>query len=631
MERALQILQKHWHHEAFRLVQDEIIQSVLKGNDTFGLMPTGGGKSLCFQVPGMVFDGLCLVISPLVALMKDQVNQLQQRDIKAIALTGAIKADDLIDFLDNCQYGNYKFLYLSPERLEQDWVLDRIKSLPISLIAIDEAHCVSQWGHDFRPSYLKIRNLKEFFNKIPFIALTASATPEVQKDVIDLLRLQNPTIFKKSFARGNLGYFIIKAEDKLYKVNQILVKKNGSAIIYVRNRKSCHEVASQLQGLGHQTTFYHAGLTVKEKEHNMAAWMNDKLPIMIATSAFGMGIDKPNVKSVIHINLPENLESYYQEAGRAGRDGEKAFAVLISSPSDVIVAESQFLAILPDTVFLKDVYVKLCNFCKVAYGEGINEEFSFSLNQFCSYYKLPTLKTFNALQFLDRQSIISLSQEFSEKAQVQFVIPSKEVMRYISLNPDEEPIIATILRAYPGIFDLQLHINTVFVAKVSHTTEVKVIQLLEKLKKLAIIAYHSQSNESKITFLEVREDDRTINRVSKHLEKQNLVKKSQLDSVIQYVIDTKQCKSKLLLLYFGEIVKEDCGICSYCMNQKKEIINLEEILHKILAELSRNKMTSRELVMVTKIEEVLVLKIIKQLLENNEIRLNNNNQYILKQ
>lgn len=628
MQRALQILEQYWHYKAFRPVQEDIIQSVLNGDDTFGLMPTGGGKSLCFQVPGMVSEGLCLVISPLIALMKDQVNQLQSRDIKAIALTGAIKPDELIELLDNCQFGNYKFLYLSPERLEQDWVLERIKALPLSLIAIDEAHCVSQWGHDFRPSYLKIKNLKSYFTKIPFIALTASATPQVQEDIISLLGLQEPKVFQQSFARNNLGYFIIKAEDKLYKLNQILQKNPEPAIIYVRNRKNCHEYAAQLKTYGHKTTFYHGGLPAKEKEANMNAWMKDETPVMIATSAFGMGIDKPTVKTVIHINLPENLESYYQEAGRAGRNGEKAFAILISSPSDVIQAESQFISVLPDTAFLKEVFVKLCNYFRIGYGEGINEEFSFSLNQFCSYYKFPVIKTFNALQFLDRQGIISLSQEFSEKAQVQFLIPSKEVIRYVSLNTEDEAIISTILRTYPGIFDLQTNINTVFIAKKSNATEVKVLNLLEKLKNLEMIDYFSQQNESKITFLEVREDDRTINRVSKHLEKQNLVKKNQLDSVIRYVLDENNCKSKLLLHYFGEIIKEDCGVCSYCVSKKPKSGNASAIRNQILEILSQKEMTSRELVALCNVEETDLLKSLRQLLEHNLISINSKNQYI---
>lgn len=629
MQRALQILQKYWHYNAFRPVQDDVIQSVLDGNDTFGLMPTGGGKSLCFQVPAMVNEGLCLVISPLVALMKDQVNQLQARDIKAIALTGSIKPDELIELLDNCQFGNYKFLYLSPERLEQDWVLERIKTLPISLIAIDEAHCVSQWGHDFRPSYLKIKNLKSHFTKIPFIALTASATPLVQEDIIGLLGLENPKIFQQSFARDNLGYFIIKAEDKLYKLNQILQKNPESSIIYVRNRKNCHEYAAHLKALGHKTTFYHGGLPVKEKEKNMDAWMKDETPVMIATSAFGMGIDKPNVKTVIHINLPENLESYYQEAGRAGRNGEKAFAVLISSPSDVIQAESQFISVLPDTHFLKEVFVKLCNYFRIGYGEGINEEFPFSLNQFCGQYKFPVIKTFNALQFLDRQGIISLSQEFSEKVQIQFLIESKEVIRYISLNPDDEAVISAILRTYPGIFDLQTNINTVFIAKKANTTEAKVLNLLVKLENLNIVDYFSQQNESKITFLEVREDDRTINRVSKHLERQNLVKKNQLEAVIQYVSDENNCKGKLLLGYFGEKDAVNCGICSYCSSKKSKSYSAETIRTGILELLAQKEMTSRDVAAVFPVEESEILKALKQLLEHGAITFNTKNQYTL--
>ncbi|WP_310556357.1 RecQ family ATP-dependent DNA helicase [Flavobacterium sp.] len=629
MQKALQILQKYWHYDTFRPVQEDIIESVLSGNDTFGLLPTGGGKSLCFQVPTMVNDGLCLVISPLVALMKDQINQLQSRDIKAIALTGGIKSDELIDLLDNCQFGNYKFLYLSPERLEQDWVLDRIKALPITLIAIDEAHCVSQWGHDFRPAYLKIKNLKTHFKSIPFVALTASATPEVKVDIIKLLGLESSKIFQQSFARNNLGYFIIPSEDKLYKVNQILQKNPEPAIIYVRNRKSCHEVATQLQVLGHKTTFYHGGLPIKEKEANMTAWMKEEKPVMIATSAFGMGIDKPNVKTVIHINLPENLESYYQEAGRAGRNGEKAFAILISAPSDVLQAEGQFLAVLPDTIFLKEVYKKLCNYFKVAYGEGINEEFDFSINQFCNYYKLPVVKVFNGLQFLDRQSIISITSVFSEKAQVQFIIESKEVIRYMSLNPDDEPIISNILRTYSGIFELQTNINTIFIAKKSNTTEANVLHLLQKLKERNIVDYFSTQNESKITFLEVREDDRTINRVSKYLEKQNLVKKSQLDSVVSYISDTKQCKSKLLLLYFGESIQTNCGVCSYCVGKNKKAINSEEIRIKIIKELSKSDLTSRALEEILQIEASEILKSLKQLLEIDKISINSKNQFTL--
>ncbi|MFC4817637.1 RecQ family ATP-dependent DNA helicase [Flavobacterium sp. GCM10023249] len=629
MQQALQILDKYWGYDAFRPVQEDIIQSVLDKNDTFGLMPTGGGKSLCFQVPGMVFNGICLVISPLVALMKDQVAQLQNRNIKAIALTGSIKSDELIQLLDNCQFGNYKFLYLSPERLEQEWVLERIKGLPISLIAIDEAHCVSQWGHDFRPSYLKIKNLKTHFPKIPFIALTASATPQVQKDIVDLLALENPQTFKQSFARENLGYHIIKAEDKLYKMQQILRKNPQSSIVYVRNRKGCHEYAEKLNQMGFKATFYHGGLPQKEKEANMGKWMKNEAQVMVATSAFGMGIDKPDVKTVLHVNLPENLESYYQEAGRAGRNGEKAFGVLMYSPQDTVRAESQFISVLPDVSFLKQVYVKLCNYFQIAYGEGINDEFSFSLNQFCVKYQMPVIKVFNALQFLDRQGIISLSNEYSEKAQVQFLTESKEVIRYISLNPEDEPVLGTILRAYPGVFDLQVNINTSFVAKKANVTEAKVVTLLEKLAQLQIIDYFANQNESKIVFLEVREDERTINRVAKYLEKQNEVKKSQLASVIDYVLDEKSCKSVFLLNYFGETIANECGVCSYCVSKNKVKVNKEDVSNTIRNILSEKPMTSREIVTMVQIEEKEVLAVLQQMLEYQIVSMNLKNQFTL--
>ncbi|GEP52096.1 ATP-dependent DNA helicase RecQ2 [Flavobacterium noncentrifugens] len=630
METALEILQKYWKHDTFRPLQNNIIDSVLAGNDTFALLPTGGGKSICFQVPAMMKDGICLVVSPLVALMKDQVANLQKRDIKAIALTGGISADDTINLLDNCQFGNYKFLYLSPERLQSDWILDRIKSLPINLIAIDEAHCVSQWGHDFRPAYLKISLLKPHFPKVAFLALTASATQRVQEDIIAQLQLQKPVVFQQSFARKNIAYMVFETEDKNYRIEQILTKYPQPSIIYVRNRKSCLDVSSQLNAAGFRATFYHGGLPTKEKDKNMQRWMNEEVQVIVATNAFGMGIDKANVKTVIHIQLPENIENYYQEAGRAGRNEDKAFAVLLTAPSDTIQAENQFINALPDKKFLTEVYIKLCNYFRIAYGEGIDEQFSFNLNQFCQKYGFPALRTFNAMQFLDRQGIISLSQEFSEKITIQFLIESKEVIRYISLNQNDEEIILAILRTYPGIYDMQTAFNLPLVAKKSNAKENQVHAVLQKLKEKEIIDYHAKNNDATLIFNEVREDERTINRVSKFLENQNQLKKSQLRSVLDYVNDGKNCKSRTILGYFGETDTTDCGICSNCIKKQTTPIDNNTLSEKILSLLKMQDFDSRELEKLTKFQSADVIFAIQHLLENDRISINPNNQYTLR-
>ncbi|MEN9876375.1 MAG: hypothetical protein RLZZ529_1372 [Bacteroidota bacterium] len=629
MQTALAILQKYWKHDQFRSLQNEIIDSVVSGKDTLAILPTGGGKSICFQVPALMKDGICLVISPLVALMKDQVANLQARNIKAIALTGGIRSEEMIDLLDNCQFGNYKFLYLSPERLQSDWILDRIKNLPINLIAIDEAHCVSQWGHDFRPAYLKISELKKHFQKVPFLALTATATPRVKEDIIAETALQNPQIFQKSFARNNIAYMVIEAEDKLYKIEQVLKKNPQPSIIYVRNRRSCMDLSNQLNAIGFKATYYHGGLSPKEKDKNMALWMQEEAQVIVATNAFGMGIDKANVKTVIHIQLPDNIENYYQESGRAGRNGEKAFAILLTSPSDTLQAENQFLSNLPDKAFLNSIYIKLCNYFQIAYGEGINEQFAFNLNHFCLKYNFPTLKTYNAIQFLDRQGIICLSQEFSEKIKLQFLIPSKEVLRYISLNPNDEEIMLTMLRAYPGIYEMQTAFNLDFIAKKSNHTSIEVQAVLQKLKEKNIIEYQAKNNDASLLFNEIREDERTINRVAKYLERQNQLKKEQLESVIHYVNEKQICKNRLILDYFGEKTATDCGICSYCIGKKKKVKNTSSIVATILSVLQTEELNSREIQERIQTDTETVIAILQQLLEQEQIVIKANNKYTI--
>jgi ATP-dependent DNA helicase RecQ len=629
MQKAERILKKYWGHDEFRSPQKEIIASILSPKDTLGLMPTGGGKSICFQIPALMTDGICLVISPLIALMKDQVDNLMKRDIKALALTGGISSDEVITLLDNCLYGNYKFLYLSPERLQQDWVLEKIKNLPLNLIAIDEAHCVSQWGHDFRPSYLKISVLKTFFPTVPFLALTASATERVKLDIIEQLKFENPAIFQKSFARENIAYLVVETEDKLFKIEQILKKNPEPSIIYVRNRKSCYEISNQLQQLGIKAAFYHGGLARRDKTKNMDWWMQEKVQVMVATNAFGMGIDKANVKTVIHYQLPENIENYYQEAGRAGRNGEKSFAVLLVAPSDLAIAQAQFITNLPDNDFLKLSFIKLCNYFQIAYGEGIDEQFAFNLNHFCSLYQFPVLKTFAALQFLDRQGIITFTQEFSEKITLQFIIESKEVIRYISLNPQEEEIILVFLRTYPGIYEIPTAVNLSLVARKSNTEESKIEEILEKLKEKGIVEFIAKNNDATITFNEVREDDRTINRVVKYLEAQNNLKKEQLKQVVNYVTNTETCKSRLILAYFGEKNTSECGICSYCIAKKNKSSDTKPLVILIIELLSEKAQTSRELLKTLHCNEELLIFALQELLDDKKIKIAANNKYTL--
>ncbi|WP_297510541.1 RecQ family ATP-dependent DNA helicase [Flavobacterium sp.] len=630
MNTLHQALQKYWKYPAFRAPQEALIQSVLDGHDTFGLMPTGGGKSLCYQIPAVIKEGLVLVISPLIALMKDQVNQLQMRDIKAMEITGGIPIDTLSNLLDNAQFGGYKLLYLSPERLQNDWFVERLKALPIHLIAIDEAHCVSQWGHDFRPAYLKIAGLKTLFPKVPFLALTATATDRVKADIITQLRLHEPKIFTQSFARENIAYQVYTAPDKLHFTQKVLQKYPGPAILYVSNRRACAETANQLETLGISATFYHGGLSMVAKEKQMMDWMEEKKQVMVATNAFGMGIDKSNVRVVVHLNLPPNLENYYQEAGRAGRNGEKAYALLLANNSDKQQAEQQFLTVLPDKDFLVVVYKKLCSDLQIAYGEGLDQSFGFNLNRFCNKYQLPIMKTYHALQFLDRQGILTLSHEFSEQLTLQFCIPSKEVIRYTSLHPQDESIVVTLLRTHPGVYDLMTPVNCAVVARKSGATETQVLAVLHKMHNLGMITMNAKTNDAQITFNEVREDERTINRVSNYLTNQNHLKATQLQAVLEYAFENSECNSTFLLKYFGEHSTENCGHCSNCITRKKSKPILGDLPEALIMVLKNADYTSRELQeLLSQPNEVLIFAL-QSLLEAERIRLLPNNKYSLR-
>ena len=631
MKEPLEILKQYWGHDHFRPYQKEIIDSVLEGRDTLALLPTGGGKSICFQIPALLSDGICIVISPLIALMKDQVDNLAKRGIKALSISAGISPNDLSDLFDNCQFGNYKFLYLSPERLQSQWVLDRIKGLKVSLIAIDEAHCVSQWGHDFRPAFLKISVLKELFPDKTFVALTASANARVEEDIVKELKLDGPKVFRQSFARPNISYNVLEVEDKIYNISKILKKYPEPTIIYVRNRKMCIDISSQLKQMGFSATYFHGGLKNREKEKNMQLWMQEEAQVIVATNAFGMGIDKANVKTVIHVQYAENIESYYQEAGRAGRNGERAFAVVLSSPSDKLNAEMQFLSVLPDRAFLLKVYNKLCNFLQVAFGECPLNEFTFNLNKFCVRYDFPVLKTYNALQFLDRQGIVSLTKDYSQKISLQFLIESRELMRYISLHPRDEAVILTILRTYPGIYEYAVKINTDLLAKKTPTTIAEVERVLGALNLNEIADYTAHDTDSALLFLENRDDEHIINRVAKHLKSQNELKVSQMEAFINYVTDDTNCKSRLILNYFDEKTSEDCGICSYCRDHKpKQKTDIKEVTTKMIQLLQMQDFDSREMERLLKIPESDIISAIHELLEREKIALTSINKYTLK-
>jgi|TARA_R100000306_G_scaffold14139_4_gene17061 ATP-dependent DNA helicase RecQ len=631
LKAPLQILEKYWGFTSFKPMQEEIIASVLNDKDTVALLPTGGGKSMCFQIPGLLKEGTCIVVSPLIALMADQVNALKDRGIKAMHISGGISFSDLQTSMDNVLYGNYKFLYLSPERLQQELVQNTIRQLNVSLIAVDEAHCISQWGNDFRPAYKNITVLRELRPLAPIIALTATATPEVLEDTIKELNLELPSIFKNSFVRPNLAYQVRKVDDKLYHIEQLLKNKNGSAIVYVRSRKSAVETSNHLNQLGFSSTFYHGGISKKEKDDRLQQWQTGSIPTMVATNAFGMGIDHPNVRFVIHIQLPESLESYFQEAGRAGRDGNYAQAVLLYSEYDKTLVKKQFIEALPTPKHLKTIYRKLNNYFQISYGEGEFEQFSFNFTEFCSTYKLNTLLAYNALNSLDRLAIIQLSKEFGRKSTVQFLWPSNKVLEYFSNDITASVIGKTILRLYGGIFEMPTGIDLEVISKKTGQSVTTIISVLQKMERDEVIDLLLKITDATITFLKPREDDKTINVIAKEIENLNQKKKKQVASVLHYIENNKVCRSVQLARYFGDLEAENCGICSVCASQKKTASKneLKLISEKILQLLEENEMDARELSEKSTFATEKIIYVLRLLLDNGKIKLNTKNQYYI--
>lgn len=631
MEHPINILERYWKFTEFRPNQEEIINAVLNGEDTFALLPTGGGKSICFQIPALAKKGICIVVSPLIALMKDQVQALQSKGIKAMALTSGISYQELDTLLDNCIYGNYKFLYVSPERLQQEIVQARIEQMDVNLIAIDEAHCISQWGNDFRPAYKNISILRRLHPTVNCLALTASARPEAIADIIKELDFINPQIFKQSFYRPNLAYLVLHEDDKYYRVETILKKYTASSIIYVRNRKLTLELSAFLNSKNISATYYHGGLSNSEKDTNMTAWLHNQKQVMVATNAFGMGIDKPDVKTVIHLNLPESIESYFQEAGRVGRNGEKAFAAILKNKSDKQLAENQFLRVLPNVDFIKQVYRKLCSYFQISYGEGEDITNDFDFNSFCKTYNFNPILSYNALLVLDRNSVISLTRQFKNKVSLQFIISNNALFNYLNTHQNLNLIVKCILRLYGGVFDHETKINTLSVANKASISEYTLINALKELEKDEIITLNAGKTDAQVTFIMPREDDKTINRIAEGIELQNQLKQRQVKAMLNYIEDDSTCKSVQLLSYFGEKDIKPCGICSVCTKTKtsKKPQDIGALKNKIIELLQNGDYSSRHITNTLGYTDVETKTVIKLLLEHHIISITPSNTYKL--
>ena len=627
----IEVLERYYNYTSFRPLQEEIIASVLNNEDTFALLPTGGGKSICFQIPALIKPGICIVISPLVALMKDQVNALKQKNIKAIALTSGMSYKDLDTQLDNCIYGNYKFLYLSPERLMQPLVKERIQQMNVNLIAVDEAHCISQWGNDFRPAYKEVVSLRELHPHVNCIALTATAKDNVVKDTIEALDFIDPKVFKASFKRDNISYQVINTEDKNYLLEYLLSRYKGSSIIYVRNRKATIEISKYLDAKGFAVTFYHGGITNAEKTERLKLWTTNKKPIMVATTAFGMGIDKPDVKTVLHYNLPESIESYYQEAGRAGRNGENAYAIILKKNIDEDRLKGQFLSTMPSVDAIKYVYKKLCSYFQISYGEGEQTVHQLNFKAFCDTYNLKSTLTYNALIVLDRNSVITLNQQFNYKTKIQFLVTNTALFSYLETHKSQNTIIKALLRTYGGIFDFPTKINVDIIINKANCSYKQVFAVLKDLEKNAIISLEIANTDSEITFIKPREDEKTINPLITIIEQQQDLKRQQVKSVIDYTNNTKVCKSIQLLQYFNETNLEDCGHCSVCISKKEAPVSAPKtaLTDRVLEALIAKDLSSRDMLIKLETTKKELMEVLKYLVEAEKIKITPTNTYTL--
>ena len=577
MEESNAILKQYWGYDEFRPPQDLIIESVLQQNDTIALLPTGGGKSVCFQVPALLFPGKTLVISPLIALMQDQVDTLISKGIKAKSLNASLSYKEIDIVLDNFVYGDLKILYISPERISSELFSIRLAKAKLSLIAVDEAHCISQWGYDFRPSYFNIPKLREIHPKVPIIALTATATPKVLTDITEKLALRSPSIFRKSFSRDNLGLTVINTESKRSDVLQLLSFVKGCTIIYVRNRKQTIEVAQWLTEHGMSCASYHGGMERSVRERNQQLWMTNRVRVMVSTNAFGMGIDKSDVRLVVHIDVAPSIEEYYQEAGRAGRDGKNAYGVTIIDETDIADVKVNFEDQFPPLEFILNIYDRLCRYYKLAYGSGIDERFDFNLIEFCEYLEMPVKKIYHTLNIIEKEGWICFTEAFKEPSRIMIVTDHTNLYFHDQSANIKNDIITHLLRKYEGLFVDPVKIDETKIAKELNLEEVQLIHYLNLLKVEGVISYLPRASKPQVVFLKPRPEpnDFYIDHKSYLLRKK--MASDRLDAMIVFLRNEEKCRQIVVVEYFGEKNQKPCGKCDICLGASTETLTSDQV------------------------------------------------------
>ncbi len=613
---------KYWGYSTFRPLQEDIIKSVAQGKDTLGLMPTGGGKSITFQIPALAKDGLCIVVTPLIALMKDQVKNLQKKGIKAVAVFTGMTQNEIEIALNNCIYGDYKFLYLSPERLGTEVFLTLVKKMNVNLIAVDESHCISQWGYDFRPSYLKIAEIKEYLPDVPVLALTATATPEVADDIQDKLHFKEKNLLKKSFERKNLVYIVRDVEDKLKKLLEIANIVKGSGLVYVKSRKKTKEVAQYLIKNKITADFYHAGLDNKARDRKQSEWTRGKIRIIVATNAFGMGIDKANVRFVVHFDLPDSIEAYFQEAGRCGRDEKKAYAVLLYNKSDKINLEKTIATSFPELKTIKKVYQALGNYYNLPVGSGKNQVFDFKIYDFASKFSLNVLTVYSSLKIIQQEGYLELTDELFNPSKIHFTVNREELYKFQVSNAALDGFIKLLLRLHSGVFTDYVKIDEYSLAKKANITIEAAKKYLQNLNSLNIINYIPQKKTPLIMFTEERMEDKSLFVSKKDYEARKKRYITRANAVMSYASSDNKCRSQILLSYFGEKDPYRCGKCDVCMRRNELNLSKYEfdiILEKIKETIKKEAVLLDDLVDNIPYLKNKVLKVIQWLIDNNKI------------